>query len=327
VVIPTRNRWPILAASALPSALGQESVAHEIVVVDEGSNDGTPAGLASIEGPHLRVIRHESALGVACARNAGIAAARGAWVAFLDDDDVWAPLKLRAQLDAALSVGASFAYSAAAWLDEEKHYLRAFAPPDPEGLDVRLLRWNELWAGCSNVIARTDVVRRLGGFDERLFQLADWDLWIRLAFDGRAAVVGEALVGYVLHPQSMLLTDRRDVFEEFRYLVEKHRDLEAGTGARPDAAKFWRWVAAGHLRAGRRGLAARTYVQGARVSGDPRLLPRALAALLGLRGMQASRAVARRARGDDPARLSIEEPQWIERYRDRPADGVVVAST
>jgi glycosyltransferase involved in cell wall biosynthesis len=323
VVIPTRNRWPVLSTSALPSALEQESVEHEIVVVDEGSSDGTSAGLSSFEGPRLRVVRHESARGVARARNAGIAAARGEWVAFLDDDDLWAPLKLRSQLDAARAKNASFAYSAAAWLDERKHFLHALASPDPEGLDVRLLRWNEIWAGCSNVIARTEVIRRLGGFDEHLFQLADWDLWIRLAFDGRAAAVDEVLVGYVMHPRSMLLTDRRDVFAEFRYLVEKHRDLEARTGASPDAAKFWRWVAAGHLRAGRRSSAARTYAQGARASRDPGLLLRALAALLG--GMGAARAIAREARGDDPAKLSIDEPAWIKRYEGS-ADGALLTS-
>jgi glycosyltransferase involved in cell wall biosynthesis len=261
------------------------------------------------------VIRHESARGVAQARNAGIAAARGAWIAFLDDDDLWAPQKLRRQLDAAAARHASFAYCAAGWLDERKHFLHALAPPDPEGLDLRLLRWNEIWAGCSNVIARTDVVRRLGGFDERLFQLADWDLWIRLSLDGHAAAVEDVLVGYVLHPQSMLLTDRRDVFAEFRYLVDKHRDVAARTGAHPDAAKFWRWVAAGHLRAGRRGAAARTYVQGARISRDPRLLLRALAALPGRRGLAAARAIARGLRGDDAAKVLRDEPAWIEHFR------------
>jgi glycosyltransferase involved in cell wall biosynthesis len=315
VVIPTRNRWPVLSTSALPSALAQESVEHEVIVVDEGSTDATAAKIESFEEPRLRLIRHDSARGVAQARNAGIAAARGAWVAFLDDDDLWSPQKLRRQLDAAAAREASFAYTAAAWLDERKHYLHSLAPPDPEGLDVRLLRWNEIWAGGSNVIARTEVIRRLGGFDERLFQLADWDLWIRLALEGRGACVEDVLVGYVVHAQSMLLSDQRDVFAEFRYLVEKHRDIATRTGAHPDAAKFWRWVAAGHLRAGRRAEAARTYVQGARVGRDPSLLLRAFAALFGRRGLVAAGRIARRIRGDDPAKFSTSEPAWIARYR------------
>jgi glycosyltransferase involved in cell wall biosynthesis len=316
VVIPTRNRWSVLSTSALPSARRQESVEHEVIVVDEGSTDETAAELANLDEPRLRVIRHDVAQGVAQARNAGIAAARGEWVAFLDDDDVWAPQKLRRQIDAAARGQASFAYSAAAWLDEHKRFVHALAPPDPEGLDARLLRANDLWAGCSNVVARTDVVRRLGGFDERLFQLSDWDLWIRLAADYRAAAVDEVLVGYVVHPGNMLLTDERNVFAEFRYLAVKHRDVAARVGVYPDPAKFWRWVAAGHLRAGRRGAAARTYAHGAFVSRDPKLLLRAAASLPGASTFAAMRAVARRLRGDDPAKLPPgDEPAWIESFR------------
>jgi glycosyltransferase involved in cell wall biosynthesis len=318
VVIPTRDRWPVLSTSALPSALGQQSVEHEVIVVDDGSIDETQMELAKVEATRLKVIRHGSPSGVAQARNAGIAAAAGEWIAFLDDDDLWAPHKLRRQLDVAKAAGASFAYCGAAWLDEDKCFIEALSPPAPDGLDLRLLRWNELWAGCSSVVARADVVRRLGGFDERLFQLADWDLWIRLAFDGPAAAVDEILVGYVRHRRSMLLTDRRDVFAEFDCLVDKHRALSTRTGVAPDVGKFWRWVAAGHLRAGRRGTAAWTFARGAYESRDPPALARAPAALLGERAFVAARALARRARRTPPA-AEANEPAWIAGYRHRPA--------
>jgi glycosyltransferase involved in cell wall biosynthesis len=316
VVIPTKDRWPVLSTSALPSALGQEAVELEVIVVDDGSTDATGRALEELREPRLRVIRHATPHGVARARNAGIAAARGEWVAFLDDDDIWSPEKLRRQIDAAEARQASFAYSAAAWLDEDRRFLSAFEPPDPDGLPARLLRWNELWAGCSNVIARTEVVRRLGAFDEQLFQLADWDLWIRLACNERASAVDDVLVGYVVHSESMLLTDRRDVFAEFHYLTTKHRELSARIGARPDPAKFWRWVAAGHLRAGRRKTAARTYAHGALVSSEPELLLRALASLSGRTGFTSLRALARKVRGDDAAKLPVHEPPWIASFRD-----------
>jgi glycosyltransferase involved in cell wall biosynthesis len=315
VVIPTRNRWRLLSTSALPSALGQEGVEHEVIVVDEGSEDGTESELAGLDEPRLSVIRHDEPLGVAQARNAGIAAARGAWIAFLDDDDLWAPRKLRAQIDAASAGGAVFAYTAAAWLDERRRFLHALAPPPAEHLAERLLRWNEIWAGGSNVLARTDVVRRLGGFDERLFQLADWDLWLRLALAGEAAAIDDVLVGYVVQPESMLLTDRRDVFAEFRHLVDKHRETGERLGAAPDAAKFVRWVAAGHLRAGRRRRAAATYARGAVATRRPGLLPRAAFALVGPRAFGAARAASRALRGDDPAKSADAEPEWLERYR------------
>ena len=261
---------------------------------------------------------------MARARNAGIAVARGEWVAFLDDDDLWAPLKLRSQLDAAHAEDASFAYSAAAWLDERKHFLHALASPDPDGLDVRLLRWNEIWAGCSNVIARTEVIRRLGGFDEHLFQLADWDLWIRLAFDGRAAAVGEVLVGYVMHSQSMLLNDRRDVFAEFRYLVEK-----LATSRREPAQARMRRSSGGGLRAAtsardqRRGCP--DLRAGRACEPRPGASPQISCRPPGRDGT--ARAIAREARGDDPAKLAIDQPAWLKRYEDSTDSAVLTTST
>jgi glycosyltransferase involved in cell wall biosynthesis len=316
VVIPTCNRWRLLSTAALPSALEQQDVEHEVVVVDEGSRDATATELERLGHPRLRVIRHDRPRGVAQARNAGIAAATGAWIAFLDDDDVWAPHKLRQQIDAAEASGASFAYCSAAWLDEHRRFLYGLQAPDPSGLPARLLRWNEIWAGGSNVLARADLVRELGGFDETLFQLADWDLWIRLALAGAAVALPELLVGYVMQPQSMLLTDRRDVFLEFDRLVAKHREAAARLGAGPDPLRFARWVALGHLRAGRRREAARTYLAASLRHRDASTGARALAALLGPTGLAAARAVARAARGADPARLDTVEPDWLLRYRD-----------
>src|SRR5439155_20114090 len=100
VVIPRRNRWPLLAAHALPSALCQEEVELEVIVVDDGSTDGTPSRLELLADSRLHVRPLEKSRGVAAARNAGIEEARGEWIAFLDDDDLWSPRKLRTHVDA-----------------------------------------------------------------------------------------------------------------------------------------------------------------------------------------------------------------------------------
>jgi glycosyltransferase involved in cell wall biosynthesis len=315
IVIPTRDRWPVLSEAALPAALGQEGVELEVIVVDDGSTDETAARLAELADPRLHVLRHDRALGVARARNAGIEHGRGDWIAFLDDDDVWSPLKLRRQLDEASAKDATFVYAGSVALDEHKRFVFGHAPPDPAALRIELLRRNVMWGGCSNVVARADILSRLGGFDERLFQLADWDLWIRLAHDGEPAVVCEVLVGCVAHRQSMLLTDRRDVFREFAYLAEKHRGLTAASGVEFDSALFSRWVAEGHVRAGRRRAAARAYLRGftgPRSSGN---LARATAALLGESAMKgARRALARVPRRVPPGEWSASEPSWLSRY-------------
>ena len=315
VVIPTRSRWHLLSTAALPAALEQRGVRHEVIVVDDGSTDETQRRLGELGDPRVVVIRHESSRGVAQARNAGLAAARGRWVSFLDDDDLWAPPKLGAQLAAAEAADATFAYAGGAGLDASHRYLFAVAPPDPVTVTRQLLRWNVIWCGCSNVVARTEVVRALGGFDERLFQLADWDLWIRLALAGRAAATADILVGYVMHEESMLLTDRRDVFPELDYLAEKHRAAHEAHGVELDRALFSRWVARGHRLADRRVQAARTYARGAVRHRDSGALVRAAASLLPKRAHETSRQIAgaeRRSKLED--RLH-PEPAWIARFR------------
>lgn len=315
VVIPTCSRWRLLSTAALPAALGQEDVSHEVIVVDDGSDDETPERLGEIADPRLRVLRNDSSLGVAAARNAGIGAARGRWVSFLDDDDLWSPRKLRAQLDAAAVADAVFAYAAGGGLDAERRFLFAVAPPDPATVTRQLLRWNVIWCGCSNVMARTVLVRELGGFDERLIQLADWDLWIRLALAGPAAASPEILVGYVMHEDSMLLTDRRDVFPEMEYLAQKHRSASEGYGVEFDRALFTRWVARGHRRAGRRWEAAGTYLRGVRRHGDAGAIPRALGALVPERLVDLSRKLAATERRSALRKLAVREPDWVERFR------------
>jgi glycosyltransferase involved in cell wall biosynthesis len=315
VVIPTHNRWGILSTAALAAALAQENVDHEIVVVDDGSTDETADRLARLESHHVRTVRHERAQGVARARNAGIAAASGRWIAFLDDDDLWAPTKLRAQIDAAEVAGAVFAYAGGAGLDGRHRFLFAVPPPDPATVTRELLRWNVIWCGCSNVLARADVVRELGGFDEELVQLADWDLWIRLALAGPAAATPEILVGYVMHEGSMLLTDRADVFPELDHLVAKHGEASTRYGVAFDRALFSRWVARGHRRAGRRALAARTFTRGAIAHRDPGSLIRAAGSFFPERVVDASRRLAAVERRSRLTKEYPPEPAWIARFR------------
>jgi glycosyltransferase involved in cell wall biosynthesis len=315
VVIPTRSRWRLLSQAALPSALEQQGVEVEVIIVDDGSEDETPARLAELDDPRLVVIRHDTSQGVAVARNAGIRAARGRWVSFLDDDDLWAPSKLRAQVDSAETQGAVFAYSAGGALDASHEFLFAVEAPEPETVTRELLRWNVIWCGCSNVLARAEIVQELGGFDENLVQLADWDLWIRLALAGRAAATSEILVAYVMHDESMLLTDRRDVLPEMDHLVAKHGHEARARGVEIDQARFLRWVARGHRRAGRRAQAARTYLRAAREHRDVGAIPRALLSFAPETVVDASRKLGAVERRSELRIRRVPEPSWIARFR------------
>jgi glycosyltransferase involved in cell wall biosynthesis len=183
----------------LASALWQENVDLEVIVVDDGSSDGTGETLAALHDPRVRWIRHETPEGVSSARNDGIDEARGAWVAFLDDDDLWAPEKLWAQLRAARESDSTWAYAGVVKIDERQRVIGGKPPPAPREVFARLPRWNLVPGGCSGVVAAREALNSTGQFDRRLVNLADWDLWIRLGRTGPPACAPDPLVAYRLH--------------------------------------------------------------------------------------------------------------------------------
>jgi glycosyltransferase involved in cell wall biosynthesis len=305
-VIPTHNRWDHLRDAALPAALGQRDVALELIVVDDGSADQTPRRLAEISDPRVRVLRSEPAEGVARARNRGLAAARAPWVAFLDDDDLWSPLKLRTQLDALAAADADYAYAAAVFVDGDCNPLRADPAPEPRTLPAALRR-SDVVGGPSTVIMRSELARELGGFEPSLAVLADWDLWLRVAEVGRPAACHDVLVAYREHDGNMSAWAERRVFAELDVLVARN-----ALRGEVDGDRFTRWVAANQRRAGRRLAAARAYLRGAAAFRSPQLLVRALGMPLG-EGAMAIPGRLRALRGErsDPP----PAPEWLDLYR------------
>ena len=287
VVIPTRNRWELLTQNALADALRQEGVDIEVVVVDDGSDDGSAERLAALDDPRLRVVRRPERGGQARALNAGIEVARGEWIAFLDDDDLWSPRKLRAQLAAAESANATFVYGSMVDVDRRGEVLETV--PTPPANEVRALLRRENVLRCpSSVMARAELVRGVGGFDEDLNELTDWDLFIRIADAGRPAACDEIVIGYLVHPQNRRLRQDSDVEAEFRHLVVKHE----ADGRSIERAGFARWVAMGHLRAGRRLRASGVYLSSAVRDRNAGNAVRGVAALGGERAFRLRRRVA-----------------------------------
>ena len=293
VVIPTRNRWDILLSTALPAALAQEGVRLEVVVVDDGSDEPAPSRTA-LDDPRVRLLRVARPAGVAAARNVGIRDARGEWIAFLDDDDVWSPHKLRAQLDVLGTGAARFAYCAAVLVDVRSGDALALRLPASEELAAWLRSSSAIPAGASNVLASADLVRDLDGFDERFHHLADWDLWLRLSDLAKAAVCADVLVAARLHDGNMRTAATRTVWREFRGLRAKRRAARPADDLDPKAVLGW--IADQHARSGRWASAAAWYVRAAVARRHP--------ALLG----EAARALGGRGRGR-PGRRT-ERPDW-----------------
>jgi glycosyltransferase involved in cell wall biosynthesis len=295
VVIPTRNRPDILAARALRTALAQEGVAIEVLIVDDGSE---PPVQVAIE-TRVSVLRHTASRGVAAARNSGLLAARGEWVAFLDDDDLWSPFKLRKQL-AALERGGDFCYAGAIVLDTALRPLRLVPPPSASGLLGELLNRNVMPAGASNVIVRRAALIGIGGFDESFSHLDDWDCWLRLAATNVARPCDEVLVGNVLHSGSRVQREYDVQDGELARLERKHEALANRLGTSFDRHDFARYVAVGHRRAGRAEAAARSYLESARRHRSVGDIARAAAAV--------ARVPPRRQR-------RVKSPDWVGLYR------------
>jgi glycosyltransferase involved in cell wall biosynthesis len=306
VVIPTWNGWDLLPTT-ITSALEQEDVEIEVVVVDDGSTDGTASGLAewSESEPRLTVCRNEPSLGVGGARNRGIAEARGEWLAFLDHDDLWAPRKLREQLDQVRRARADFVYSAAVLIDASYRVIR-LAPPLPmQELRGELAVRNCLPAGQSNVLARTSLVRELGGFDAQLKMHPDWEMWIRLAWAGEGVTCDEIHVAYRIHAETMTGFDV-DITPDVDRMLARHSPVRLD----PSSARTFadRWRAAAHRRRGDRVAASRLYLTGGLRHRSPGMLLRGLAVLMGESVMRAGNPGARLMPPDG-------EPAWLERYR------------
>ena len=143
-------------------------------------------------------------------RNAGIERARSPWVAFVDDDDLWAPGKLAAQLDALAADGeARWACVGCVVVGTDLELRRASRPPREREPADHLLSYNHVPGGGSGVLADRALVEEVGGFSTDLSTLADWDLWIRLALESPLATVDRPLLAYLEHGAGMSRSARR----------------------------------------------------------------------------------------------------------------------
>jgi glycosyltransferase involved in cell wall biosynthesis len=253
VVVPTHNRRHLLELS-LGSVLGQRHVDLEVIVVDDGSAEDTARMLRRFED-RVRVIRHDHPQGVSAARNHGIAEAHSKWVAFLDDDDLWAPAKLERQLEALNRTGRHWAYTGAVEIAIDNRVLAGQPPPAPEEVVEQLLSRNMLPAGASNVIVEKAWLPTSAVFDGTLSHSADWDLWIRLARQGPPACVSQPLVAYRFHPGSASL--------DLDGMLSEAGEIEKRHGGHVDRRGYSRYLAKFAKRAGWNRSALRYYCRAA----------------------------------------------------------------
>jgi glycosyltransferase involved in cell wall biosynthesis len=198
VIIPTYNRAAVLPR-AIESALTQTLPTCEVIVVDDGSTDATPA-VVTRYGRRIRCIRQENA-GAAAARNCGIEAAAGDWLAFLDSDDEWLPEKLARQAQR-LETFSHLGWCACGSETCEGPERRPSTLPHAAAWELaRTGYFEDYFTAASRgvrfptpgMVVETRLAKEVGGFDAQLTEAEDLDLW------GRIALLAPA-IGYVPEP-------------------------------------------------------------------------------------------------------------------------------
>jgi glycosyltransferase involved in cell wall biosynthesis len=224
VVVPTYNRARLLG-DAIRSVLEQRFGDFELIVVDDGSEDGSRSVVRRFADPRLRCLERPHR-GISAAMNAGLHEARGEFVARLDSDDVWLPAFLErtvAALRAQPEYGVAYARGQA--VDLERGLVlatRGAAPRFPESHLASLL-YDDFTCNIA-VLVRRSVLDLAGPYDESLPYNEDWDLWIRVARHARFLFLDEVLARFRYHADNLT---RRHALEA---ALERVRVLDKAFG-------------------------------------------------------------------------------------------------
>jgi glycosyltransferase involved in cell wall biosynthesis len=240
VVIPTHQAAELIG-DTIACVLAQTYQDFEIVVVDNGSTDGTDAIVAAIGDPRIRYQWQEDSGLPANSRNVGVRLAAGEFVAFLDADDVWYPEKLERVMaafdeDPTLTLTCHDVYVTQ---DGRVVKTRGYSP-DTSRMHEELLYVGN-FVTTSAVTVKRRAVLEAGGFDERpeFVTVEDYDLWLKIADrGGRFRFIGEPLGEYVQYAGSLSKNLERH-YDNLLHVVDTHLAEEAARG-RLDVYRAWR---------------------------------------------------------------------------------------
>src|SRR5450631_3517262 len=197
IVIPTYNRL-VFVQQAITSVIAQTYTHWELIVVDDGSDDGTSETVICGPDHRIRFLGLLHGGNVAAVRNAGVSAGSGEWLAFLDSDDLWIPEKLELQMQSLLQQGKRWGYSGYALMDEMMQPI-----PNKAGIFHPFSGWivKEILSTEASVNIGTLLIQRtlfdeVGGFnpDPKLLFREDYELVVRLAMRSEALACPELLM-------------------------------------------------------------------------------------------------------------------------------------
>ncbi len=195
VIIPTHNRRAMVR-EAIDSVLAQTAASFELIVVDDGSSDGTGEDLARLGAERAESVRieHTANRGPAAARNRGVAIARAPLVAFLDSDDLWAPEKLGRHLELMReNPGYAISQTDEIWIRNGRRVNAGMRHRKRAG-DFFVESLRTCLISPSAVLMTKKLFDSVGGFDEDMRAAEDYDLWLRILVEHEVGLLDEPLV-------------------------------------------------------------------------------------------------------------------------------------
>lgn len=228
VIIPTYNRLIELRKS-LQSVFLQTEKDFEVLVVDDGSSDKTVEWLQSLNDSRLRVLTNKFTKGACGARNTGIDAAKGGWIAFLDSDDWWHPEKLN-QTKQAIGKQPNYNvfYSACYYVDAAGYENPMPTPGVSGNILQQLGRMNPV-RGFSGLVVKKQSLLTAGSFDEQLPARQDIDLYFRLSVKEDFYYINERLAYISFFSNNKISFNNRNRFRGWLMVYKKHRHLMSFT--------------------------------------------------------------------------------------------------
>lgn len=226
VVIPTYNRSKTILR-AVNSAIGQTYSNIEIIVVDDCSSDNTINIIDAIDDDRLRLIRNGVNSGACKSRNIGIAASSGDYVAFLDSDDEWLPLKLEKQVAALESTGCDVAFCRFKQIFTEADAFsplkEAILPRAHDGLVEREALVKQSIVSTQTIVAKRGVFEKVI-FDEAMPRLQDYEWTIRASKEHSFYLVDDVLVNVYLQNDSITNSGVQKQFDALNRILEKNAE-------------------------------------------------------------------------------------------------------
>ena len=231
-VVTTYKREPDMLLRAVTSILNQTYKNIEIIVVDDSPSEYTfrkdisvIINQMKIEGINIQYIQHETNMGACVARNTGLLASNGSYIAFLDDDDEWMPEKIEKQVNVIKNKDVALVYCGCVYKNDvtgtttfkKRKYLRGNV--FDELLFVNFIE------STSFPLIKTDCLRAVGGFDSLMQSAQDYDVWLRIAKNHKIDYVQEELVIYHEHNGEQISTNPIKKINGLERINEKYKSF------------------------------------------------------------------------------------------------------